>query len=129
MPALHEGKHMTLIICVSYLDEITSEAKRVDLGSGGELFGFEVCRTEVWGKPIMHELGLKLIPSLQYTDIYVSGKELDALEREAEVIIDNLNIVVPQQEVFDEERLAFRVNNVLKAVSKAKEVNGEVYIG
>jgi hypothetical protein len=121
---------MTLHIHVSYIDEATGERKRVDLGLGGGLAGFEVARTELWGLPIMEdELGLEMIPSLKYWSIHASGEELDELEHEANIILDNLSFVLSEQKLYGIESLTQRVTNIIKAVAKAREVNGEVNIG
>lgn len=120
---------MTLSIFVSYIDEMTGEEKRVDLGPGGDLAGVEVARSEFWGLPIMEELGLQIIPSLKYQDIFASGEELDTLEHEANIILENISVIVANQKMNALDYFTHRVTNILKAVAKAREVNGEVNIG
>lgn len=120
---------MTIRVDVLYFDAVTGEKKWADLGPGGSLAGFQDARKELWGLPIMEEeLGLKMIPRLKFWDIYASGDDLDELEHEANIILDNLSFVCSEQKLYRIESLTQRVTNIIKAVAKAREVNGEVRI-
>jgi hypothetical protein len=40
---------MTLQVGVYYFDKVTGEELDVDLGPGGDVFGYESSRIELWG--------------------------------------------------------------------------------
>ena len=94
-----------------------------------ELFGFEVCRRELWGHPIMPRLGLSLLPSLKDTDICAEGESpLAQLEAEARLILAQMAQIETATK-YTEEFVAFRLQNLLRAIARARELGGGVYIG
>lgn len=118
---------MTLMVYVTYTDEVTGETKDVDLGPGGYMAGVEIARTELWGAYVMYQLELKIIPHLAHGNIHVSGEELDDLEREANIILANMDKITRKVR-FDESTISQRTNNILNAIRKAREVNGTLTI-
>jgi hypothetical protein len=76
----------------------------------------------------MTNLGLTLLPTLRDGDIYAENTDLETLELEANLNLQNLDLVF-QHTAFDNEQVAFRVKNILGAVERAKHINGGVYIG
>lgn len=106
-----------------------SSFQYVNVGYSEELFGFEICRHELWGHSIMLQLDLSLLPSLKETDIYAEDEiSLSQLENEAHLILCRMAQVVAGTN-FDEEYITLRLQNLLRAISLAKKVGGGVHIG
>lgn len=103
-------------------------AKKIDVDlDGKESAGFEVSRNDLWGAPIMIELGLTLLPSLRNNNIFASGDDLDVLEHEAQTILKNVELISQHTKYFT-EYIVLRTPNFINAVEKAREVNGTVII-
>ena len=76
----------------------------------------------------MHRLGLALLPTLKHADIDAQGEAvLSQLESEARLILLQMAQIVAATK-YDEGFVSFRVQNLLRAVSRAKELGGSVYI-
>ncbi|MBC7810908.1 MAG: hypothetical protein H7175_07180 [Burkholderiales bacterium] len=120
---------MTLAIFVYYTDPETGEEIDVDLGPGGEMAGVEALRHQLWGTPIMTELGLTLIPTLRNNNIFASGDELDVLEQEAKTILENADFIAERLGWRGTETILHRTGNIVKAVEEARKINGTVHIG
>ena len=119
---------MTLRINVMYRDENGTQ-HQVDLGPGGHLAGVEVARYELWGAPIMIELGLEILPQLAKTALLrVESKQLEYLKQEALMIQKNLQKII-QNTSFGEQTIIGRTDNIMKAVEYAQKYNGQVTIG
>jgi len=93
-----------------------------------ELAGFEASRRELWGAPVMHRLGLRLLPSLAEQDLYVEGEQLDQLEAELETILASIPKLASATH-YGEDFIRFRVGNIAEAVRLARAAGGGVYIG
>lgn len=99
------------------------------LQPGKHLGGFEVSRYDFWGADIMHQLGLVLLPQLSKGGfILVSGGALAQLEHEAAIIQANVELIL-QHTPYDQQFIMGRTDNILHAIQKARDVNGEVMIG
>lgn len=101
------------------------ESLKLARPGGGEpsLFGFEVCRTELWGAPCMEELGAVLLPGLAEHDLHVEGSELEVLKREVEHLLANLS-TLSAATGYREDFIAFRLENLLLATERAMAVEG-----
>ncbi|MBN9682106.1 MULTISPECIES: hypothetical protein [unclassified Corallococcus] len=97
-----------------------TEDLTVERTGGGEpsLFGFEVCRTELWGAPCIEELGAVLLPGLAEHDLYVEGAELEVLKSEVENLLANCS-TISAATGYREDFIAFRLENFLLAVKRA----------
>ena len=83
---------MTLIVAPFVRDPETGRAATLDRAApGAELAGVEACRRTLWGSRAARRLGLVLLPALADDDLYVEAAELDALEREARLILAHLD--------------------------------------
>lgn len=104
-------------------EEGKQESLVLERTGGGDptLFGFEVCRTELWGAPCMEELGAILLPGLAEHDLNVEGAELEDLKREAEHLLANLS-TISAATGYREDFIAFRLENLLLAVERALAV-------
>ncbi|RKI35807.1 hypothetical protein D7Y27_30240 [Corallococcus sp. AB004] len=92
-------------------------------GGDPTLFGFEVCRTELWGAPCMEELGAVLLPSLVAHTPNVEGAELEDLKREVAHLLANRS-TISAATGYREDFIAFRLENLLLAVERALAVEG-----
>ena len=117
---------MSLSINVKYTDEKGNE-QHVDLES--HLMGFETCRHDFWGMPVMLEPGLKILPSLKTVGyLVIEGDQLSQLKDEAFIIQSSVD-VIDKQVRFDRYFIMSRSQNVINAVETAKELKGRVTIG
>ena len=124
---------MTLQLSVYYRDEITGEEKSVPLES--DVFGLEVARKELWGQPILRQLGLEILPELgEGAWLNIGGEELDQLEREANLILENTGTILEHTNYTDGRLTGGKTiveeyaTNLLEAVKKARAVNGYVSV-
>lgn len=77
----------------------------------------------------MQQLGLVLLPRLSEGGfILISGEALAQLEHEATLIQANVDLIL-QHTPYDQQFIMGRTDNILHAIHKAREVNGEVMIG
>ena len=115
---------MTLTVCA-----YTEDIPWIDLGPGKYLFAFEVCRRDLWGHAEMESLGIRMLIELREYDLLVDCKEdFDTLAQDAHLILSNINLIARETK-YDEEFIRFRIQNLLDAIAKAREVNGGVYVG
>jgi hypothetical protein len=119
-----ENKDMTLTVSayartaegdMLNFDPVATDAPRNDL------FGYEVCRKELWGAPVMESLGLEILPSLTTGNIYAENAALDQLDTEAQTILKNLAFIADQT-LYATDFIAFRILNLVWAVSKARSL-------
>src|SRR5262245_11094437 len=109
---------MSLFISVDIYDERSGERKEIPLEY--HVFGFESARQTLWNKPIFRELGLILLPELgNGAWLVVEGTQLDRLDREAQIIIDNLPLIYERTQ-YPDPRLAEYMRNLLTAISEAR---------
>lgn len=64
---------------------------------GDSSFGFERYRTELWGTDVIRSLGAVLIPRVSSgEEVFIEHSELDALEREANTILGDIENIAAQ---------------------------------
>lgn len=100
----------------------------VELGPGGGLLGFESYRGDLWGARVMTDLGLHLLPSLG-TDwgFIVREDGLDELRHEARTVHDAAERIAAATRV-PSEKIRFYAQNLLQAVTLARETRGSVHV-
>lgn len=104
----------------------TLEYLEVEATAGNpSLFGFERCRTSLWGAPCVEELGAVLLPRLAKRDIYAEGPDLEVLRKEAEHLLANRSSIAAATG-YAEDFIEFRLGNLLLAIQLAASVEGGV---
>lgn len=103
----------------------TLEEVALQAGPGGDpsLFGFERCRTTLWGAPLARELGLTLLPTLAAGDIRATGEDLRRLREEAALLLQR-RAELSRATGYDGEFITFRLENLLRAIAQAEAVEG-----
>lgn len=121
---------MSIVISVEYRDA-NGQWQPIELDFEGHLAGHEVARVQLWGAPIMHQLGLKLLPQLATGQpLIVEGVELAQLEAEARLVLDNVpSIIANTTYPRDKRLLIHRAENILYAALNAQAYVGRVWIG
>lgn len=100
----------------------------VDLGPGGGMIGFESYRAELWGAPVMRELGLALLPSLgSEWGFTVREDGLDELRHEARTVRDAAGQIEAATGI-PADKVRFYAENLLHAVASARETRGSVHV-
>ena len=94
---------------------------------GDALVGSEATRTELWGTEVIRSLGLKLLPTLAYADLEVAGHQILDLEVEVNAVQDNVALIASHVPL-DEYSILAITRNILKAIDRAKKVEGGVVI-
>jgi len=118
---------MSLIVCV-YVYDRNGVKTEIELGQAKDLAGFESSRDKLYGSELAEKLGLKLLPQLKSQDLYeIKGEQLNELERELNIIIENLN-QFSEVSGFKQDYIKVRVENIINAVQTAGKVDGVVYI-
>jgi hypothetical protein len=92
-----------------------------------ELAGVEVFRKTFYGGRAARSLGLRLFPFLAEGDLYCEGDNLAALHLEADLISQNIGLFT-EEAAADNEKLQFRINNILAAITRAQRAGGGVVI-
>jgi hypothetical protein len=105
----------------------TAEWKLLDSEVGEHLAGPESTRQELWGSVIMRSIGLELLPTLATNNLHLSGHELGKLENELKLVESKANEISAYTNI-DEYALLVIIKNILKAIDRAKEINGGVLI-
>jgi hypothetical protein len=95
---------------------------------GDECAGFERSRNDLWGHESAGLLGLVLLPSLAQSDLYAEGTALDALEAEVQTLLTNLDRFSGATG-YSADYIESRCRNILRAIAKARAIDGGVYIG
>ena len=92
------------------------------------LGGPEASRQRLWGSSIVESLGLKLMPVLSTGFMmYACGEQLDELEAEMRIIRENAAEISPLVH-YNEYSIFAITNNILKAIARAREIDGCVLI-
>ncbi len=99
----------------------------LDSEMGDSLAGSESTRTELWGSEIINSLGLKLLPTLTHKNIEVEGSEMLELEAEVNTVQDNVALIASNAPI-DEYSILAITRNILKAIDRAKKIEGGVVI-
>jgi hypothetical protein len=122
--AVIESKDMTLTVSAyartAQGDMLTFDPAETD-SPRNDLFGFEVCRKELWGAQVMETLGLEILPSLTTHNIYAEQAELDQLETEAQTVFQNLALIADRT-LYSTDFIAFRIMNLVWAINKARSL-------
>jgi hypothetical protein len=92
-----------------------------------ELAGFESFRTTLYGGQVARSVGLRLLPMLGHQDLYVELGDLPRLRAEIELVMENLEQCSKETGV-EVKVIQDRLQNVLKAVRRAEELQGGVVI-
>jgi hypothetical protein len=122
---------MSITIKVDYRDA-DGHWQPIELDDEGHLAGHEVARVQLWGAPIMHQLGLTLLPQLANGQplIVENAAQLDQLATEARIVLDNI-VLITDNTTYPKDRhiLIQRAENILYAAMNAQAYNGRVWIG
>lgn len=105
---------MSLTVCAfRVIDDEWIDLKLPEVGGTSWLAGHEVKRWEFYGSEKSKSLGLMMLPSLAYGDIYAKGpKQLSALEAEVQILFDKFGQT--------DDYWHFRLGNILRAIEVAK---------
>lgn len=95
---------------------------------GRDLAGFEAWRTSVWGTDAAIRRGAQFLPTLAQQDLYVEHEELDAFEAECYLLLDDIEKFATEVND-DSAAIRHRLGNFLRAINKARQCYGGVYIG
>jgi hypothetical protein len=106
---------MSLTISFIYLSDTFSN---INIESGSDLFGFEVCRKELWGNPKLKDLGCTVIPKLNESDLYIINGEFHEAYADCQIILKNLTEISLITN-YSEEFIKFKINNLLKFIEVA----------
>ncbi|MCX8531816.1 hypothetical protein [Chryseobacterium luquanense] len=106
---------MSLTISFLYLSDGFND---LNLGTGSELFGFEICRKELWGNQKLKVLGCKIIPKLNESDLYIINGEFHEIYEDCQIILKNITEISLVTN-YSEEFIKFRINNLLKFIEVA----------
>ncbi|WP_294288394.1 hypothetical protein [uncultured Chryseobacterium sp.] len=106
---------MSLTISFIYLSE---NVKDKFLNPESNLFGFEICRKELWGHKMLKDLGCKIISELNEKDLFIVNEELEIVYRDCIIILKNSSVIsltTNYSEIFIE----YRVNNLFEFLKVA----------
>ena len=92
-----------------------------------ELAGFESYRQRLYGSRAARSLGLQLLPTLDGSDVYAEGEEIEQLRAEAELALANIELFVAEVEA-TAESLRPRFENIVAAARRAAALGGGVVI-
>ncbi|MBA3870739.1 MAG: hypothetical protein H0X30_16490 [Anaerolineae bacterium] len=105
----------------------TGEWEILNSDVGDALAGYEATRNELWGTEVISSLGLKLLPTLAYADLEVEGNQILELEAEVNAVQDNV-VLIASNAPIDEYSILAITRNILKAIDRAKKIDGGVVI-
>lgn len=105
---------MSLTISFILLSEDFNE----NIPAQNNLFGFESCRSELWGNRKLKELGCTIIPKLKNNDLFIVQDELHELYKDCEIIFENISEISSTTN-YSSEFIQFRINNLLSFVEIA----------
>lgn len=98
-----------------YLSE-TFNSTNIEIES--DLFGFEICRKELWGNQKLRDLGCIIIPKLNESDLYIINDNLQTTYKDCQTILKNINEISLVTN-YSAEFIEFRINNLLKFIEVA----------
>ena len=120
--------HVTMSLSVNaYTRRPDGGMEIVSVDSSEELAGFERCRRELWGHEFVRGLGLTLLPTLAEGDIYAEGEAVGRLERDTQCLLTHVTSVAAATR-YTTEFITQRCQNILGAISRAREIGGGVVI-
>lgn len=106
---------MSITISFIYLSE---NFKGEFLNPASDLFGFEICRKELWGHKILKDIGCKVIPVLNEKDLFIVHEKLEIVYKDCLIILKNISEISLTTN-YSETFIEFRINNLLKFVETA----------
>ena len=106
---------MSLTISFIYLSESFNNS---DIQLENDLFGFEICRKELWGNQKLKDFGCVIIPKLKDFDLYIINGELQTTYEDCQIILKNISEISLLTN-YSEEFIEFRINNLLKFIEIA----------
>jgi hypothetical protein len=92
-----------------------------------ELAGFESYRQQLYGSLAARSLGLQLLPTLDGSDVYAEGVDVERLRAEAELALANVELFEAETGA-SSESLRARFENIIAAARRAAAVGGGVVI-
>ena len=104
---------ISLIYLSPYFDSINIEI-------GSDMFGFEICRKELWGNQKLKNIGCKIIPKLEENDLYILSDELEEIYQDSKTILKNITEISLTTN-YSEEFIRFRINNLIRFIEIALE--------
>lgn len=120
---------MTLIVSlISVAHKDISHYEQQIRPPHNDLFGSEVWRVEVWGHPVIKDLGCHYLADLKNSNIYVFDEEIHALEHEVRKVLENIEMVEKQTGIVG-EALRFRLDNALEVIRVAKQFPDKLGVG
>lgn len=110
-------------------DSETGKMEFIDVELGRQLAGVEVYRQQFWGAVVMHTLGLAMLPTLgERAWLIVENEDLDVLENEAQIIMNNIQLISKLTQV-DEYDVRKYADNLVHSIRIARELGGGIEIG
>ena len=106
---------MSLTISFIYLSESFNNSN-IEVES--DLFGFEVCRKQLWGNQKLKDLGCIIIPKLNENDLYITNDDVQTTYEDCQIILRNINEISLVTN-YSEDFIKFRINNLLKFIEIA----------
>lgn len=107
---------MSLTISFIFLSEKSHESVfKMD-----DLFGFEICRKELWGNQKLKDLECTIIPKLETQDIFIIKDDLYKLYNDCEIILKN-SFEISLITNYSKEFIELRINNLLSFLEIALE--------
>jgi hypothetical protein len=92
-----------------------------------ELAGFESYRQKLYGSRAARELGLRILPTLDGSDVYAEGEDVERLRVEAELALTNIGRFEAETGA-TAEGLRSRFENIIAATRQAVALGGGVVI-
>ncbi|MEG1590342.1 hypothetical protein [Chryseobacterium sp.] len=108
---------MSLTISFIYLSESFNNS---DFQVESNLFGFEICRKELWGNQKLKDLGCLIIPKLKEFDLFIIKDELQTIYEDCQIILEHINEISLATN-YSDEFIKFRINNLLNFIEIALE--------
>ena len=120
---------MSLIVTTFHRDE---NGKFIDdpyPEAGEDLAGVEDWRKTVWGSKAAIDRGLRFLPQLNQTDLYIENDELPDFLKECQTLMKDIDNFSKDLGHRSSETIAHRLNNFIKAANRVLDNDGGVYIG
>lgn len=109
--------NMSLTISFIYLSVSFNNS---DFQVESNLFGFEICRKELWGNQKLKDLGCLIIPKLKEFDLFIIKDELQTIYEDCQIILEHINEISLATN-YSDEFIKFRINNLLNFIEIALE--------
>lgn len=113
-------------ITISFI-HLSESFNTINIEMGNDLFGFEICRKELWGNQKLKDLGCIIIPKLKELDLYIINDELQTIYEDCQIILKNIDEISLVTD-YSEEFIKFRINNLLNFIEIALDSKGDLGI-